>query len=64
MSNLGDLMRTFANETNANLEAVIMQTGIKMVDSLLNKSPVDTGRFRGGDRDPRWFRKPTAWVHG
>ena len=48
MSNLGDLMRTFANETNANLEAVVMQTGLKMVDSLLNKSPVDTGRFRGG----------------
>ena len=48
MSNLGDLMRTFADETNANLEAVIMQQGIKMVDSIITKSPVDTGRFRGG----------------
>lgn len=48
MSNLGDLMRTFADETNANLQKVVMEQGLKMVDSVLKKSPVDTGRFRGG----------------
>ena len=43
MSNLGDLMRTFADETNANLEAVIVETGLKMCNSVIKKTPVDSG---------------------
>ena len=47
MSELGDLMREISKRTGAKIENVIIESGIKMTDSIMAKSPVDTGRFRG-----------------
>ena len=47
MSELGDLMREISKRTGAKIENVVIEAGVKMTDSIMAKSPVDTGRFRG-----------------
>ena len=40
-------MREISKRTGAKIENVVIEAGIKMTDSIMAKSPVDTGRFRG-----------------
>src|SRR5512138_838013 len=42
-----DQINAFVRKTNANADAIVRKVGISIAYSLIMKSPVDTGRFRG-----------------
>lgn len=52
MASLGAQLKAFAEKTKADMATVVRKTALDIGSSMVNGSPVDTGRFRG------------AWVYG
>lgn len=46
MGSFADQLRAFADKTKVKMETVVRMTSISLMDGCVDRSPVDTGRFK------------------